>query len=80
MENITLHADHAQQRQIRTRKLTFRFNFILWIYKLLGYKFNEVANTSEYKYNPEQYCIDRGILQQPSSFRKRGRSRMRLKV
>ena len=78
MEQISLHRDHAQV-QIRPRRIIFRFNFALWILKILGYKFNEVPDTAEYKYNPEQYCIDRGILQQPSSFRIRGHSRMRLK-
>lgn len=80
MENYTLHTDHSQRAQIVRKKFTFRFNLILSILKMLGYKFNTVPDTREYKYNPEQYCIDRGILQQPSTFRNRGRSRMRLKV
>ncbi|MFI5172929.1 MAG: hypothetical protein ACHQFW_11090 [Chitinophagales bacterium] len=76
MEHITLHTD---QNQMRTRKISFRFNFVLWILKLMGWKFIEAPDTSEYKYNPEQYCIDRGILQHPSSFHSNGRRRVRQK-
>jgi len=71
MKSITLHT---------IRRPTLRkFNLHIAIKKLLGYKFMDAPDTSEYKYNPEQYCIDHGIIQYPSSFQMKGRVRIRIK-
>ena len=73
MRSITLH------EILHPVSYTRRFSLKKAMKKLIGYKFMDVADTTEYKYNPEQYCIDRGIIQHPSSFQMKGRSRLRIK-
>lgn len=73
MKSLTL------QSIIRPAVIWRKFRPQVFIVKLFGYKYNEAPGTQTYLENPEQYCLDHGILQYPSTLQMRGRRKIRVK-
>lgn len=73
MKSLTL------QSIIRPAATRRKFSPQVLIGKLFGYKYNEAPGTQTYLENPEQYCLDHGIIQFPSTLQMRGQRKIRIK-
>jgi hypothetical protein len=67
------------QSIIRPTVTRRKFRPQVLIGKLFGYKYNEAPGTQTYLENPEQYCLDHGIIQFPSTLQMRGQRKIRIK-
>ena len=73
MKSLTLHS--IIRPSISRRK----FRPQVSIGKLFGYKYTEAPGTQTYLENPEQYGLEHGILQYPSTLQMRGQRKIRVK-